>query len=249
MSNRYLPLLLKLPPMKTVKRNAKPHPGTLDPSPSPVESSTARWGSEIQSRDEQGGLKRFAILRTAAELFNERGFYETSLNDLAKRLNVTKPSLYYYVKNKDDILLQILNQAVIEFTPAMTLAEQSGMSGLEKLRIFVSQYTKAMTGVFAKCMVLSGLGPLAQSSRDELTPTFRLLDTFVRKLLEEGIQDGSITPCDTKITAFSIFGAMHWLARWYRPGGELNAQEIADRVFILFEFGLKSTEKSDEPSA
>jgi AcrR family transcriptional regulator len=210
--------------------------------------STAKWGHEIQSRVEQGGLKRFAILRTAAELFNERGFYETSLNELAKRLNVTKPSLYYYVKNKDDILLQIMNQAAVEFAPAMTLAEQSGLCGLEKLKIFVTQYTVAMTGVFGKCMVLSGLGPLEPSSRDELTPTFRLLDTFVRNLLEEGIQDGSITSCDTKITAFSIFGAMHWLARWYRPDGELNPQEIADRVFAIFESGLKQCPISGKPS-
>lgn len=225
--------------MKTVTNNAKPGQVAPERSAAPAESSNIRWGNEIQSRDEQGGLKRFAILRTAAELFNERGFYETSLNELAKRLNVTKPSLYYYFKNKDDILLQILSQAVIEFQPAMNLAEQSGLCGLEKLKIFITQYTAAMTGVFGKCMVLSGLGPLEPSSRDELTPTFRLLDTFVRKLLDEGMQDGSITPCDTKITTFSIFGAMHWLARWYRPGGELSPQEIADRVFTLFDRGLR----------
>jgi AcrR family transcriptional regulator len=225
--------------MKTAKRSAKLQPFGTNPGPTPAKRSAARWGNEVQSSAEQGGLKRFAILRTAAELFNERGFYGTSLNELARRLNVTKPSLYYYVKNKDDILLQILNQAVLEFTPAMTLAEDSGLNGLEKLKIFVTQYTTAMTGVFGKCMVLSGLAPLEQSSRDELTPTFRLLDTFVRKLLDEGILDGSITPCDIKITAFSIFGAMHWLARWYRPDGELKAQEIADRVIALFEVGLK----------
>lgn len=228
--------------MKIVSKNAKIKHAASDPSPPAAKPNTARWGKEIQSSAEQGDLKRFAILRKAAELFNERGFYETSLNELAKHLNVTKPSLYYYFKNKDDILLQILNQAAIEFTPAMTLAEQSGLCGLEKLKIFITQYTVAMTGVFGKCMVLSGLGPLEPSSRDELTPTFRLLDTFVRNLLEEGIQDGSIVPCDTKITGFSIFGAMHWLARWYRPGGELNAQEIADRMFTLFELGLKPIE-------
>jgi hypothetical protein len=80
---------------------------------------------------------------------------------------------------------------------------------------------------------------LEPSSRDEPTPTFRRLDTFVRKLLDEGIQDGSIAPCDTKITALSIVGAMHWLTRWYRPDGEINAQAIADRVIPLFELGLK----------
>jgi AcrR family transcriptional regulator len=226
--------------MKTAAKSARIKAPRSDPGPAAAKPNTARWGNEIQSSAEQGDLKRFAILRKAAELFNERGFYETSLNELAKRLNVTKPSLYYYFKNKDDILLQILNQAAVEFTPAMTLAEESGLRGLEKLRIFITQYTVCMTGVFGKCMVLSGLGPLEPSSRDELTPTFRLLDTFVRKLLNEGMQDGSIAPCDTKITTFSIFGAMHWLARWYRPDGELNPREIADRVFVIFETGLKS---------
>jgi AcrR family transcriptional regulator len=226
--------------MKNATGGARGERRGIDSDPSTTKPNTARWGSEIQSSAEQGDLKRFAILRTAAELFNERGFYETSLNELAKRLNVTKPSLYYYFKSKDDILLQILNQAVVEFGPAMTMAEASGLSGLERLKIFVSQYTVCMTGVFGKCMVLSGLGPLEPSSKDELTPTFRLLDSFVRKLLDEGIQDGSIAPCDTKITTFSIFGAMHWLARWYRPEGEFSPQAIADRVFALFESGLKA---------
>lgn len=226
--------------MRTATRSAKIKPAGTGRSPAAEKPNTARWGNEIQSSAEQGDLKRFAIIRKAAELFNERGFYETSLNELAKRLNVTKPSLYYYFKNKDDILLQILNQTITEFTPAMTMANESGLCGLEKLKIFLTQYTVSMTGVFGKCMVLSGVGPLEPASRDELTPTFRMLDNFVRGLLEEGIKDGSITPCDTKITTFSIFGAMHWLAQWYRPDGELNPQEIADRVFALFESGLKA---------
>lgn len=203
-----------------------------------TECSTARWGNDIQSRLEQGELKRFAILRTAAELFNERGFYETSLNELAKRLNVTKPSLYYYFKNKDEILLQILNQANVEIAPAMSLAQQSGLCGLKKLKIFINHYTLTMTGVFGKCLVLSGLGPLESSSKDKLTPEFRRLDAFVRDILEEGIQDGSVKECDVKITAFAIFGAMHWLARWYKPDGQLSPSEIADRVFAIFESGL-----------
>ncbi len=226
--------------MKTAVKGAKIKRPDSDPNPTAVKRNTARWGNEIQSSAEQGDLKRSAILRTAAELFNERGFYETSLNELAKRLNVTKPSLYLYFKNKDEILLQILNQATLEFGPGMTQAEESGLCGLGKLKIFFTQYTVCMTGVFGKCLVSSGLGPLEPSSRDELTPAFRKLDTFVRKLLNEGIQDGSIAPCDTKITTFSLFGAMHWLARWHRPDGDLNPQEIAEKMFALFEAGLRN---------
>ncbi len=226
--------------MNTAEPSAKIDSPVPGPAPAVVKANAVRWGSEIQSSAEQGDLKRFAILRKAAELFNERGFYETSLNELAKRLNVTKPSLYLYFKNKDDILLQILNQATVEFTPAMELAKESDLCGIEKLKIFVLQYTQAMSGVFGKCMVLSGLSPLEPSSREQLTPTFRLLDTFVRNLLAEGIKDGSIAPCDTKIATFSLFGAMHWLARWYRPDGELSPEAIAEQVFLIFETGLRN---------
>ena len=73
-----------------------------------------RWGKSIQSKDEQYELKRAAILRTAGRLFNQKGFRETSLNDLADELQVTKPTLYYYVENKEDILFQCLHTAIIE---------------------------------------------------------------------------------------------------------------------------------------
>jgi AcrR family transcriptional regulator len=207
------------------------------------DSGSARWGSDIQSKVEQGALKRFAILRSAAELFNERGFYETSLNELAKRLNVTKPSLYYYVKNKEDILRQILNQVTSdELTPIMMKVEQSNLNGLEKLRIFITEYTMTMTGVFGKCMVLSGIGPLAPSNREELTLAFRQIDNFARKILDDGVQDGSISPCDTKITAFTLFGAMHWLAKWHKPDGTLTPREIGEKLFTNFEFGLSANQ-------
>ena len=205
------------------------------------DSGSTRWGSEIQSNHEQGALKRLAILRVAAQLFNERGFHETSLNELAKRLNVTKPSLYYYVKNKEDILIQIrMRMTSDELVPIMTKVGQSQASGLEKLRVFVTEYTMAMTGVFAKCMVLSGTGSLEPSSRDELTQAFRQIAIFARGLLDEGVADGSIAPCDTKITAFSIFGAMHWLTKWHQPDGKLSPREIGERVFATFESGLKN---------
>ncbi|MGD9021410.1 MAG: helix-turn-helix domain-containing protein, partial [Lysobacterales bacterium] len=70
------------------------------------------WGEQVPTRGEQHAMKRRAILRTAAILFSEKGFRETSLNDIADALNVTKPSLYYYVKNKDDILFQCLFSAL-----------------------------------------------------------------------------------------------------------------------------------------
>src|SRR5688500_7135341 len=93
-------------------RPARPARPAREPVKAARPAAPTRWGYEVQNKEEQSALKRLAILRTAAQLFNERGFYATSLNDLATLLNVTKPSLYYYVKSKDDILLQILHHAM-----------------------------------------------------------------------------------------------------------------------------------------
>jgi len=203
--------------------------------------ANSRWGYEVQNKEEQSALKRLAILRTAAQLFNEHGFYATSLNDLAKLLHVTKPSLYYYVQSKDDILLQILNHAMEQIEPAIVLAEETGVSGLEKLRIFVGKYVQVLTGDFGKCLVLSGTTPLDQASRETVAPAFRRIDEAVRGMISEGIADGSITQCEPKIAAFSLFGSLHWMTSWYRIDGELSAEELAEQIFSIFRDGLKGS--------
>lgn len=204
-----------------------------------AQSSTARWGHEVQNKEEQSALKRLAILRKAAQLFNERGFHATSLNDLAAVLNVTKPSLYYYVRNKDDILLQILHHAMGMIDPLIVRAQTTGTDGLDKLRIFIENYVLLMAGDFGRCLVLSGTTPLEQASREELAPSFRRIDTAVRGMVAEGVRDGSIAPCDPKLAAFYLFGSMHWVTSWYKPEGALSPEEIAQQLFALFSNGVR----------
>jgi AcrR family transcriptional regulator len=214
----------------------------------PAGQATSRWGYEVQNKEEQSALKRLAILRTAAQLFNQRGFYATSLNDLATRLNVTKPSLYYYVKSKDDILLQILHHAMGEIEPAIALAEETGANGLEKLRIFVQKYVQVLTGDFGKCLVLSGTTPLEAESREQVVPAFRRIDQAVRGMIAQGIADGSIAPCEPKIAAFSLFGSLHWMTSWFRPDGEFSADELAQQIFEIFRQGLKGSGAKAAPA-
>jgi AcrR family transcriptional regulator len=196
------------------------------------------WGETVPGRAEQAAAKRLAILRAAADLFNERGFRESSLDELAQRLHVTKPTLYYYVKSKDDILLQCLGAAMGAIDPILATLEHSESTGLEKLRHFVRGYIDILTGDFGRCLVLTGFGPLDHASRRKLRPAYRRIDGAVRKVIVEGIQDGSIARCDPKIAAFTLFGAMHWLTHWYRPNGQWTPAEIADRMLDLFEQGL-----------
>ena len=94
------------------------------------------FGNGIQSRAEQREMKRLAILRVAAETFNRAGFHQTTLTDLAKQLNVTKPTLYYYVKNKDDILGGILEIAMVQLREVIGREPQPAASGYDCLHDF-----------------------------------------------------------------------------------------------------------------
>ena len=60
----------------------------------------------------------------------------------------------------------------------------------------------------------------------------------LRKMIEEGITDGSIAPCNPKMVTFTLFGAFNWLAHWYKEDGELQPEAIADQLLSLFEVGL-----------
>jgi hypothetical protein len=121
------------------------------------------------------------------------------------------------------------------------MAEEANVRGIEKLRMFLSHYVVVLCGDFGKCLIMSGLSPLEEESRQKLLPSYRRIDESVRAMIERGIVDGSISrDVDPKIAAFALFGAVHWLPSWYDASGELNSREVADRLFAIFQSGLKA---------
>ena len=65
------------------------------------------------------------------------------------------------------------------------------------------------------------------------------IDQGIRRLIRDGVQDGSIHPCDPKMTAFALAGSLNWIAHWYRENQSLTAAEIADAFITVFDNGLQ----------
>jgi hypothetical protein len=65
------------------------------------------------------------------------------------------------------------------------------------------------------------------------------IDHGIRRLIREGVQDGSIQPCDPKMTAFALAGALNWIAHWYREDRSLTGAQIAEAFVTIFEGGLR----------
>ena len=191
-----------------------------------------------RDRKREREVKREAVLRVAAQLFNEKGFHATSLDEVAERLHVTKPTVYYYVKNKEEILFECVRIGIETLHAAVEKVGNSGGTALEKLKAAIREYAAISAQDFGMCVIRVGEDPLPPESRKKLRRLKRLIDQEFRGLIVQGIAEGSIGPCDPKITAFLLAGALSWIARWYRPDGELGLDEIIERGIAVMLNGL-----------
>lgn len=184
--------------------------------------------------------KREAVLRTAARVFNEKGYHAGTLDEVAERLNVTKPTLYYYVKSKEDILFECVRIGLTMLQDAIREVGASGGSAAEKLMAAMHKYTEIVTMDFGMCVIRVGEDPLPLESRRKLRRLKAGIDREFRELIRQGVEEGSMTTCDPKIAAFTLVGALSWIGRWYRPDGPLKPQDIARQCIALLANGLCS---------
>ena len=180
----------------------------------------------------------------AAQVFNERGFVASTLDEVAERLKITKPTLYYYVKSKDEILYECVRMGLTMLQEAIQTAGASGGSALDKLVVAMRKYAEIVTMDFGMCLIRVGEDPLPLESQRKLRRIKAAIDHEFRELIRQGIAEGSINNCDPKITAFALAGALSWIGRWYRPGGDLSPPQIAEHFIALLLNGLCGAEST-----
>ena len=218
----------------------------------PGKASSARRARAVVSpwaapsaREQQREAKRNAVLTTAARMFNERGFHATSLDDIAASLNVTKPTLYYYVKNKDEILLACVNKGLRMTLDGIEASRQAGGNALDQLRACMQVYAEIVVQPFGMCLIRVGDEEVPEPSRTELRRMKSEIDLAFRRLVARGVQEGSIAPCDPKIMAFVIAGALSWIGRWYQPEGNYSAQQVVEQCLAALLGGVLT--RASEP--
>lgn len=204
----------------------RPPPDTLEASPwMPFETRK-------RARDE----KRVALLRTAVRLFLEEGYHRTPLSKVAERLNITKMALYNYFGSKEEILAELFRLGSEQYEAGFAAVERMKGNGLTKLRHLIRAYVVIVTADFGMCFARIDDRELSEETRLAVRYAKRRYDSAFRTLIREGVEDGSIRPCDPKLAAFIIIGALNGVADWYRADGPLSVETLAD------EFALRLTE-------
>jgi AcrR family transcriptional regulator len=196
-------------------------------------------------RLEERESKRQAVLRAAVRMFNELGFHATSLEAVASSLGISKPTIYHYLGNKDQVLLECVSFGLDQLLQAAESARRQPGTGIERLRSFLLRYAEINMGDFGRCVIRTGEEALSPESRRRFRSLKRQIDLAMRKLIEEGIADGSIAPVDTKILAFTLAGALNWPARWYDASGPLSAEDLARQMVDLLTDGFAPRPDAD----
>ncbi len=218
--------------------------GTSSKAATPSPAARARKQADASpwarapERERQREAKRNAVLSTAAQMFNERGFHATSLDDIAARLHVTKPTLYYYVKNKDEILLECVRKGLHMTLDGIEASRQAGGNAVDQLRACMEVYADIVAQPFGMCLIRVGDEEVPEPSRTELRRMKSEIDHAFRRLVARGVEEGSLAACDPKMTAFVIAGALSWIGRWYQPGGEYSAAEVARQCIATLMHGV-----------
>lgn len=197
---------------------------------------TSPW-QPAEERGSQREQKREAVLLAAVRSFNENGFHATSLEQVAVTLNVTKPTIYHYFSSKDEILFECTRRG-LERIREVAGRCRPGQTGLERLTSIMRDYAVIMTEDFGKCVTRVGDNELAPESRLKQRAIKREIDATVRRVVEEGIADGSIIERDVRLLTFTLTGALNWIAKWYEPDGRYTAEAVADECVGTLVHGL-----------
>lgn len=198
-----------------------------------------RWAGRALPADDLHVAKKRAILRAAASLFRQRGYERTRLSDIADALNVTKPTLYYYVKNKEDILVEIQQTGLDEIADELNSLRRSEQSGADALRRVIVRYANWATGEFGVCVARHFVARLSPENDARLRKARRTLDRRIRATIERGIDDGSLCPCEPWVVAAAVVGAINWMAFWYDAGkARRTAAEVGSAYVDLLVDGI-----------
>jgi AcrR family transcriptional regulator len=191
--------------------------------------------------------KRERILRAAEALFDAQGYANTTIEQIVQKLGVTKPFVYYYFRNKQEIFETLSWAPAVACFTAMDFAEDDPRPAHVKVAEGIDRLIRATLAHHP-----SAFFPYREPQvyRPEYLATQKqLANHFYDKLcalLEEGREDGMFEFHDTKITALAACSLPGFLYNWYRPDGRLSADEVAQELSTLAYrvLGLRARRRS-----
>jgi len=189
---------------------------------------------------EQHQRRTEQIVTTSAQLIQEKGFDGTTLQEVAAELDVTKAALYYYVKDKEDLLFRIHLHTLELALASVEAIVQSEQPPAAKVRALIDNQVRLITSrpeLFT--VYFNEKAHLSAEHGEAATRLERQIVQRMAMVLREGMATGAFQDVDPTVAALAALGASSWVYRWYRPGGRLSVDEVSNILQRVILSGLE----------
>lgn len=177
--------------------------------------------------------RRAEILRSAAAAFHRRGYGGASVREIADAVHMTKGNLYYYFKNKEEILFFCHDYSLDILLGLLANIEKDTRPADQKLRCLVEGFVHMIIDELHGNALTLDIEALSPRLLRKVIAKRDRFERGIRALIQEGIDEGVFPQGDPKLLTFAILGAVNWITRWYDPRGEASSDTIA-RTFADF---------------
>ncbi len=178
------------------------------------------------------------LIDTAARIFAAHGFKSTTIQDIAREMNMTGAAVYYYIKSKDDLLYEIWRRAGSKLQGSVDRIINQNLNPEEKLRLFFRNH---LTLIIRDKPIFEVLilerSRLPSKGRDALEHDERRYQETLSEIIKSLPAD-KVAITEPKILAFGILATLNGVIRWYSPEDRLSLDAIADIYFEAFMRGI-----------
>lgn len=179
------------------------------------------------------------LFESATRLFKEKGYHNTSMQDLADALDMQKGSLYYYIDSKEELLRHLLERATSFLAFQIDEIYAADLPPVEKLRWALKNHGETMMEHMDLVAVyLQEYRNLPPERLEEALAVRKHYERVLMQILEDGIASGDFRPVNVRMAVFGLLGMLNWTHQWFSPGGRFSAQEIAAMLADLALNGL-----------
>lgn len=184
-------------------------------------------------------MQRADIIQAAAQIFREKGYHGTSMQDIADAVHLQKASLYYHVSSKQEILLTILDQALDLLIADMSAVLAEDLPVEDKLgramRVYIQRLTKDADLAAVLLLEHRSLNGAARQRHIRRRDRY---ENLWRSLIKDGMEQGSFQASDERLASFALLGVLNWMVTWYREDGQYTSGELADFFSSMMLEGL-----------
>lgn len=184
-------------------------------------------------------VREAEIFAAAVRVFQQKGYHATSMQDIANAVGLQKPSLYHYIRSKEELLFHIFDRGVGPFTAELEEIAAADLRASDKLRRAITTHLRALCAQIELFAVyLREQQFLSGSESARVRAEGGRHGQLLTRIVEEGIRGGEFRRLDPTVTALAILGMCNWLYQWYSPAGRLQPEAIANIFCDLVLTGL-----------